>query len=96
MAVRLQAMHEKYGDQIIIKNIDLNQVPDAANDFPLSFVPAQFMYQADGTPFVPSETTPVQLQRHFLRGTSEHVLTGHVGAIQDEPFEQLILELIND
>lgn len=94
--MRLQAMHEKYGDKIIIKNVDVNQVPEVANDFPISFVPAQFFYHADGTPFIPSEETSVQLQRHFLRGTSEHVLTGHVGAIPDEPFEKLILELIND
>ena len=94
--MRLQAMHEKYGDKIIIKNVDLHQVPEAAQDFPLTFVPAQFMYQADGKPFVPSKDTSVQLQRHFLRGTSEHALTGHVGAIPDEAFEQLILEMIND
>ena len=96
MAVRLQAMHEKYGDQIIIKNVDLNQVPDAGYDFPLSFVPAQFMFDAEGKPFVPTEETAVKLQRHYLKGTTEHALTGHVGAIPDEPFEQLILEMIND
>lgn len=94
--MRLQAMHEKYGDRITIKNIDLNQVPEAANDFPLSFVPAQFMFDASGKPFVPTEDTAVKLQRHFLRGTTDHVLTGHVGAIPDDPFEQLILEMIDD
>ena len=96
MAVRLQAMHEKYGDRIIIKNVDVNQVPAAANDFPLNFVAAQFFYNGDGTPFVATSEVDWPLQRYFLKGTSEHALTGHVGAIPDEAFERIVLEMIRD
>lgn len=96
MAVRLQAMHEKYGDKIIIKNVDLGQVTTAAQDFPLNFVPAQFFYNAEGKPFVPSEDLGWPLQRYFLKGTSDHALTGHVGAIPDEAFEKIVLEMIGD
>lgn len=87
-------MHEKYGDKIIIKNIDLNQVSHAGQDFPLNYVPAQFFYTADGKPFNPPDDLGWNLQKYFLKGTSEHALTGHVGAIPADVFEKIVLEMI--
>lgn len=95
MAYKLQAMQDKYGDQISIKNVDPTKV-DVSNDFPVNYVPAQFFFTADGKPFVPGEANTLPLQQFKLKGSDEHVLTGHVGEIEAGAFEQLVQELIGD
>ncbi|MDF2822548.1 MAG: Thioredoxin [Clostridiales bacterium] len=55
MAPVLETLHEDFQGKAIIHFVDVWKNTTAANNFPVSVIPTQVFYNADGTPFVPSD-----------------------------------------
>ena len=55
MAPVLETLHEEFKGKAIVHFVDVWKNQNAALDFPVSVIPTQVFYNADGTPFVPSE-----------------------------------------
>jgi thioredoxin 1 len=101
MKPALKAINAKMNRKAFVKYIDVWEYPESAEGLPFNLIPTQFFYNADGTPFVPSE----ELQKHILfdmyytNDTNEHVFTTHTGGLSENEFLMILKEMgvdIND
>ena len=51
----LVTMNEEMQGKAIIKFVDVWKYGEAAEDFPIQLIPTQVFFNADGTPYVPSD-----------------------------------------
>lgn len=49
----LHKLKEQYGDNIIIKLIDIEEYPEIADEYGIMTVPTQLFYNSNGTPYIP-------------------------------------------
>ena len=49
----LHKLKEQYGDNIIIKLIDIEEYPEIADEYEIMTVPTQLFYNSNGTPYIP-------------------------------------------
>ena len=87
----LEKMNEDLQGKVIIKYIDVDLFPDYTAEYPITVVPTQFFFNADGTPYYPSNTIPIEFMMYNLAATGEFALSSHEGYI-DEAGLLLILE----
>lgn len=101
MKPALKAINAKMNQKAFVKYIDVWEYPETAEGLPFNLIPTQFFYNADGTPFVPSE----ELQKHILfdmyytNDTNEHVFTTHTGGLTENEFLMILKEMgvdVND
>lgn len=62
MASVLTKMNEEMQGKAFIKFADVWKIPDAASNVPVQVIPTRVLFNADGTPFVPSEELAVQIE----------------------------------
>ena len=87
----LEKMNEDLQGKVIIKYVDVDEFPALSAEYPITVVPTQFFFLADGTPYYPSADIPINFQVYNLASTGEHALTSHEGYL-DEDGLLLILE----
>ena len=87
----LEKMNKDLQGQVIIKYIDVDELPEFSAEFPITVVPTQFFFMADGTPYIPGENAQVDFRTYKLADTGAHALTAHEGYL-DEAGLLLILE----
>ena len=85
---------ESYG-KVTVRYADVWADPSLAGGFPVNAVPTQFFFNADGTPFEPSEELQKQMRfsMYVRRDNDEHVLTAHVGVMTKEQMKQIFREM---
>ena len=91
MAPVLVTMNAEMQGKAIIKFVDVWKYSDAAKPFPIKLIPTQVLINADGTPYVPSETIGIYFTMYSKEDTNEHVFTVHQGGLT-EPQMRAILE----
>ncbi len=91
MAPVLVKVNEEMQNKAIIKFVDVWKNPDAATNYPVQVIPTQVFFNADGTPYMPSEDIPIEFSMYSDNETNEHVYTTHQGALTEEQMN-LILE----
>lgn len=95
MASVLTKMNEEMQGKTFIKFADVWKIPDAASNVPVQVIPTRVLFNADGTPFVPSEELAVQIEfvmyRH--RETEEHIFTVHQGGLTEEQMRLILTEM---
>jgi thioredoxin 1 len=95
MKPALKAVHAKMYRKAFIKYIDVWEYPEAAYGLPFNLIPTQIFYNADGTPFVPSEELSSKIQFSFYGDnvTGEHVYTTHTGPLTEAEFDLILKEM---
>ncbi len=88
----LKKVNEKYQGRVLVKYVDIQKNPEAAKDFPLRVVPTQFFFYADGTPYMPGDST-IDFMIYSDRDTEEPVYTVHEGVLEENEFDEIIKEL---
>ncbi len=95
MAPVLEAMNEEFAGKAFVKFVDVWAYPNAANNVPIQIIPTQVLFNADGTPFVPSEE--LQQEMEFImysdRETEAHIFTVHQGGLTEEQFRKILKEM---
>ncbi len=93
MAPVLVSVNQEMMEKAIIKFVDVWKSPEAATGFPVQVIPTQVIYNADGTPYVPSDAVAGQIvfSMYAHRETEEHLFTTHQGGLTEEQM-LLILE----
>lgn len=95
MAPVLETLHEEWQGKAIVHFVDVWKYSTAANDFPVSVIPTQLFYNADGTPFVPSDELAQEIE-FALYGSEEtngHVFTVHQGGLTEEQMKKIFSEM---
>lgn len=93
MAPTLKKINADWQGKVIVKFTDVWKYTEAAGDFPLDVIPTQFFFDADGNPYVPSESIGINFILYSRRDTDEHVYTAHKGALTEEEFLAIFEEL---
>jgi thioredoxin 1 len=95
MAPVLETLYEEWQGKAIVHFIDVWKYTSAADDFPVTLIPTQVFYQADSTPFTPSEelTKEIEFTMYYNKNTKEHVFTVHQGGITEEEMKKIFAEM---
>lgn len=95
MAPVLETLHEDFQGKAIVHFVDVWKNTSAANDFPVSVIPTQIFFNADGTPFVPSEELikEIEFTMYSSKDTNEHVFTVHQGGVTEEQMRKIFAEM---
>lgn len=93
----MEKLHEKYGDKVIIKSVDVAKIRDFVKDYPVRVTPTLFYFKADGTAYEPSEALTKELNYvAYKRKTDNDVkFAGSEGVVEYEAMEKLIEEMIS-
>jgi thioredoxin 1 len=95
MKPALKSVNAKMRKKAFIKYIDVWEHPEAAHGLPINLIPTQFFWNADGTPFMPSEELGNQIpfDLYYDNETNEHVFTAHVSPLTEEQMLAILAEM---
>jgi len=93
MAPVLKKLNEDWNGKVLVKFVDVWKHGDAAAGFPLTVIPTQFIFGADGKPYVPSKTIGIEFTQYQLKESKEHVYTAHQGGLTEEQIRAIMKEL---
>lgn len=95
MAPVLKTLNDEMAGKAFIKFVDVWEYTDAADNVPIQVIPTQVLFNADGTPFVPSDELAVEIEfiLYSSRETNEHVFTVHQGGITEEDMRKILKEM---
>lgn len=95
MAPVLKSMNEEMVGKAFVKFVDVWKYNDAANNVPVQVIPTQVLFNADGTPFVPSDELAAEIPftMYSSRETDEHVFTVHQGGLSEEQMRSILKEM---
>lgn len=76
MAPVLETLNAQWQGKAAVQFIDVWKYADGVEDFPIQVIPTQVFFNADGTPFVPSESLQKQITftMYSDKDTGEHIL----------------------
>ncbi len=95
MAPVLKTMNEEMAGKAFIKFVDVWQYGDAAANVPVQTIPTQIIFNADGSPYVPSDelATEIKFIMYSDRETNEHIFTVHQGGLTEEQVREILNEM---
>ncbi len=95
MAPELKSVHDGLKGKAIVQYVDVWAHTDAAKDFPLSVIPTQAFFNADGSPFVPSDELAKEIEflKYSNQNSNEHALTMHQGGLTEEQMLRIFAEM---
>lgn len=95
MAPILKTMNEEFKGKAFIKFVDVWENYDAANNVPIQLIPTQVLFEADGTPFVPSKELQQEIEfvMYTDKESGEHIFTVHQGALTESEFRKILKEM---
>jgi thioredoxin 1 len=96
MAPVLQSMNAAMRGKAIIKFVDVWKHTTAANDYPVQVIPTQVIINADGTPYVPSDSmsdSGIEFTQYSSKETGEHVFTTHQGGLTEEEMQIILVDM---
>ena len=91
MAPVLINLNEEMQYRAVIQFVDVWKYPETARDFPVQVIPTQVIFNADGTPYVPSAGLGIPMTMYSTKDTGEHIFTVHEGGLTEEQL-RLILD----
>ncbi len=95
MAPILEKANKEFQGKAFIKFVNVWDYPDAANNVPVQVIPTQVLFNADGTPFVPSDelAKEIQFDMYSHKNTGEHIFTVHQGGLTEEQMWAILKEM---
>lgn len=96
MAPVLEKANGESQGKALVKFVDVWDNPSAANGFPVQVIPTQVFFDADGSPYVPSEGLAEKLGLELLAYEDKggtHVFTAHQGALNSEQLSGILADM---
>lgn len=95
MAPVLEKLHNEWQGKAIVQFVDVWKYTTAANNFPVTLIPTQVFYNADGTPFVPSEklAKEIEFTMYTSKDTNQHIYTTHQGGVTETQMRKIFAEM---
>lgn len=95
MAPVLETLNEEWQGKAIVQFVDVWKYQTAAEGFPISLIPTQIFYNADGTPYVPSDSIQksVEFTMYSDKTTGKHTFTIHQGGITEAEMRKIFAEM---
>lgn len=95
MAPVLETLNNEWQGKAAVQFMDVWKYTDGVSDFPVSVIPTQVFFNADGTPYVPSEAIQKEIEftMYSDKNTNEHIFTVHQGGITEEQMRKIFAEM---
>ncbi|MBE7047385.1 MAG: thioredoxin family protein [Ruminococcaceae bacterium] len=95
MAPVLKKLNVEMQGKAFIKFVDVWQYGEAASNVPVQVIPTQVIFNADGSPFMPSEALAkeIQFDMYSHRDAGEHIFTVHQGGLTEEQMRKILKEM---
>lgn len=95
MAPVLEKLNAEWQGKAAVQFMDVWKYTDGVSDFPVQVIPTQVFFNADGTPFSPSEELQkkIQLDMYSDKTSGEHIFTVHQGGITEEQMRMIFAEM---
>lgn len=96
MAPVLLELNQELRGKAIVKFVDVWKNNAAAAGLPLEVIPTQFFFNADGTPYVPTDEEAAAMNGFIMyetKDTGEHVYTVHQGGLDKEAILAVLKEM---
>ena len=96
MAPVLVTLNAEWQGKAVVQFMDVWKYTDGVKDFPVSVIPTQVFFKADGTPYVPSDSILNSIEGFTMytdKTTGEHIFTVHQGGITEEEMRQVFAEM---
>ncbi len=93
MAPVLKELNEELRGKAIIKFVDVWKYQAFVEDYPITVIPTQVFFAADGKPYKPKDPNVAQMRLFAMKDTGEHVFTTHEGGITKEALLEVISEM---
>lgn len=95
MAPVLKTLNEELQGKVFVKFVDVWKYPEAAANAPIQVIPTQIFFNADGTPFAPSDelASKIPFDMYSSKDTGEHIFTVHQGGITEAEMRLILAEM---
>ncbi len=95
MAPVLKTLNAEMQGKAFIKFVDVWKYYEAAANVPVQVIPTQVFFNADGTPFVPSDklAKEIQFDMYSHKDTGERIFTVHQGGLTEEQMRAILKEM---
>ena len=93
MAPVLKELNEELRGKAIIKFVDVWKYQSFAEGYPISVIPTQVFFDANGKPFSPKDPDAMQMKLYSMRDTNEHIFTVHEGGIKKDQLLAVLKEM---
>lgn len=95
MAPVLKTLNAEMQGKAFIKFVDVWQYYEAAANVPVQVIPTQVFFNADGTPFVPSDALAkeIQFDMYTDQEGGKHIFTVHQGGLTEEQMRAILQEM---
>lgn len=95
MAPVLKTLNNEWQGKAAVQFMDVWEYTEGVDKFPIQVIPTQVFFNADGTPFVPSDilASKVQFDMYSDKASNEHIFTVHQGGITEEEMRQIFAEM---
>ena len=93
MAPILQTMNAEMQGKAIIKFVDVWKHSEAADGFPIQVIPTQVLFNADGTPYVPSDDIGIKFDMYSSKDTGKHAFTVHQGGLTEKEMRAILADM---
>ncbi len=93
MAPVLKTLNSEMQGKAIIKFVDVWKHSEAAKGFPVQVIPTQIFFNADGTPYVPSDMIKIRFDMYSYEDTGEHAFTVHQGGLSEFQMRAILADM---
>lgn len=96
MAPVLKTINAEMQGAAIIKFVDVWKNSEAAKDFPIQVIPTQVFINADGTPYVPSDSmtdSGIEFNIYRYKDTGKHAFTVHQGGLTEKQMRRILADM---
>lgn len=93
MAPILVELNIELRGKAIIKFVDVWKYQNLAQGYPISVIPTQVFFDAQGKPYIPKSMDAVQLKMYSDKDTNEHIFTTHEGGITKAQLMAILKEM---
>lgn len=95
MAPVLKTLNAEMQGKAFIKFVDVWKYYEAAANVPVQVIPTQVFFNADGTPFVPSDNLAkeIQFDMYSDKATGKHTFTVHQGGLTEAQMRAILKEM---
>jgi len=89
----LEVAHDELLSKAIIKYVDTDEYGEIASEFPIQVILTQVFINADGTPYVPSESITIEFNTYNFKDTGELAFTVHQGGLTADEFNAILVDM---
>lgn len=93
MAPILKELNQELRGKAIVKFVDVWKYQNLAQGYPISVIPTQVLFDAQGNPYTPKDAKAMELILYASKDTNEHVFTTHEGGITKEQLLAMLKEM---